>query len=180
MDRLLATGNYIEAWRGVYGAGSPGLAGGLRGGGAVSKSKTAAQINEEMRSGAAFYGKGIFGNGYYLAESKTVARGYSDGTKNSLVRVLIPKDAKVIDHADAMREATMIASPYSKAKGKSTESGTLFDEGRYAAAKGYAGVRIPYTSRSRHAGSASHIATAGQAAWNWLDRSVLIIQEADK
>jgi HK97 family phage portal protein len=176
MDRLLATGDYIEAWRGVRGAGSYGLSGGNRGGGSVSRSKTAAEINEDMRSGVAYYGQGIFGNGYYLAESKSIARGYADGTPGSLIRVLIPKDALVVDHVDAERQSAAIASPRSKAKG-SHEDGTLYDEGRYAAAKGYAGIRIPETSQSRGRGTAYHVATHSKPAWNWLDRSVLIVQE---
>jgi 8-oxo-dGTP pyrophosphatase MutT (NUDIX family) len=178
-DRLLATGDYTEAWRGVRGAGSSRLPGGARGGGTVSRTKTAAEVNEDMRSGIAYYGTGVFGNGYYLAEQKSVAAGYTDGTKNSLVRVLIPKSANVVDHADARKGASGASTARSKAKGSSYEDGTLYDEGRYAAAKGFAGIRITHTSQMRHGGSASHIASPKSPAWNWLDRSTLIVQEAE-
>jgi len=161
VDRLLATGDYVEAWRGVNG----------------SWSKSAADINEEMRSGPAYYGRGIFGNGYYLATQKRVAENYSDRTKGSVVRILIPKTAITEPHRTVMKEAHAIASPLSKAKGKNHETGTLYDEGRYAAAKGIDGVLIEHTARSNR-GGASHVASPSQPAYNWLNRSVLILEEA--
>jgi 8-oxo-dGTP pyrophosphatase MutT (NUDIX family) len=165
MDRLLATGDYIEVWRGVKSAGWG------------STAKKAADINEDMRSGTAYYGKGIFGNGYYLATQKSVATQYSDGTKNSVLRALIPKSA-VTEHYDKMeREAHAAASPRSKAKGGSYEDGTLWDPGRWAAAKGVDGIEIQHHHTSG-GGWARHVAKPGMPAFNWLNRSVLIIQEA--
>lgn len=171
MDRLLKTGAYVEAWRGVKGMGS-GYRAPTRGG-AVSNSKTAAQINEEFRSGPAYYGNGIFGNGYYFATEKQVAEGYGDRTKGSLIRVLIPKKAKIVHYVDALNGARSAASPRSKAKGKSHEDGTLYNEGRYAAAKGFDVIEI-----SSNVGSASHVARRGKPAYNILNRSVLIVEEA--
>jgi 8-oxo-dGTP pyrophosphatase MutT (NUDIX family) len=167
VDRLLATGNYVEAWRGVYGSSNG--------------TKTAADINEEMRSGPAYYGTGIFGNGYYLATDKSVARQYSDGSKNSIVRVLIPKDASTIDHAKALDGARQSYSsvPYRYNARSTTGQGSLHDEGRWAAAKGHDGIVISQHSRAP-GGGATHVARAGKPAYNWLNRSVLIIQEADK
>lgn len=165
IDRLLATGDYIEAWRGVSSGGN----------------KSAAKINEEMRSGPAYYGTGIFGNGYYLATDRSVAAQYSDHTKNSVVRILIPKDAVTIDHAKALDGAKVSYSskPYRYASRWTTGQGSLHDEGRWAAAKGHDGIVITQHARSP-GGGATHVARSGKPAYNWLNRSVLIIQEADK
>lgn len=166
IDRLLATGDYIEVWRGVKGGGS------YRSGG-----KSAAQINEEMRSGPAYYGRGIFGNGYYLATQKSVASQYADNTKNSIARILIPKSA-ITEHYDKVeREAHAASSRSSKAKGNTYEEGTLYDPGRWAAAKGIDGIEIQ-SHHTSGGGWARHVAKPGQPAFNWLNRSVLIIQEA--
>ncbi len=170
MDRLLATGDYVEAWRGVKGAGS-GYRAPTRGG-QVSSSKAAAQINEEFRSGPAFYGNGIFGNGYYFAADKNIASGYADGTKGSIVRVLIPKKAKMVDYPSALKGSRAAGSSQSKAKGV-YEDGTLYNEGRYAAAKGFDMITI-----SHGTSSASHVARPGKPAFNILNRSVLIVEEA--
>lgn len=166
MDRLLATGDYIEAWRGVRGATSWS-----------GKGKTAAQMHEDMRSGPAYYGKGIFGNGYYLATRRSVAQQYSDGSPGSVMRILIPKAALVEPHSAVMAASHKISSPRSKAKGVGFEDGTLYDEGRYAAAKGLDGILIDHTARSP-GGTSTHVATPGSPAYNWLNRSVLIVQEA--
>jgi hypothetical protein len=163
MDRLLATGDYIEAWRGVKGTwGGP----------------SAADIHEQMRSGPAYYGRGIFGNGYYLATQRRVAQQYSDHTKNSIVRVLIPKSAVIHKYKDAQKEARANSSRTSKAKGK-YEDGTLYDAGRWAAAKGADGIQIDHDTVNDTGGWARHIAKPGLPGFNWLNRSVLIVQEAD-
>ncbi|GAA2327485.1 NUDIX domain-containing protein [Dactylosporangium salmoneum] len=170
MDKLLATGNYIEAWRGVRGStGSAGFR--ATRGGAVSQTKSAADINEELRSGPAYYGLGIFGNGYYFATDKGFAEQYADGTKGSLVRVLIPKSAKIVPHTKVVSEARAASSSRSKAKGQVGENGTLYDEGRYAAAKGYDMIEIPHTT-------GPHVAKPGKPAFNILNRSVLVVEEA--
>jgi hypothetical protein len=173
IDRLLATGDYIEAWRGVNGGGGWSARG--RGG---SGGKTAAEINEEMRSGPAYYGKGIFGNGYYLATNKRVAEPYSDHTKGSLVRILIPKSAVMEKYDKVEREAQANSSRTSKAKGSSGyETSTFWDPGRWGAAKGIDGIEINPHHRAHGGGGASHVAASGKPAFNWLNRSVLIIQK---
>jgi 8-oxo-dGTP pyrophosphatase MutT (NUDIX family)/phage portal protein BeeE len=169
MDRLLATGDYIEAWRGMTGAWG-------------SRGKTAAQIHEEMRSGPAYYGTGVFGNGYYFSTKKSVARQYSDGTKNSILRVLIPKAAKTEVHSKVKRKAdassSSTRSTWGGGRSGDLGGGTLRDEGRYAAAAGLDGIEIPHSAGGGSM-SASHIAGPGQPAYVWLNRSVLIVQEAD-
>jgi phage portal protein BeeE/ADP-ribose pyrophosphatase YjhB (NUDIX family) len=171
-DRLLATGDYIEAWRGVQSAGGWG-----------TPTKSAASIHEDMRSGPAYYGTGIFGNGYYLTTQQSVARMYSDGSKNSVVRILIPKSAKIEGFDSVHKRARATGSSSSKhfsgsRQGDTGGVGTLRDPGRYAAAEGLDGIEI---SSHHHSpgGGAVHIARPGKPAYNWVNRSVLIIQEAD-
>lgn len=162
MDRLLATGDYIEAWRGVRGTGG----------------KTAKQIHDDLRYGVAYYGKGIFGNGYYLATQKRVAEGYSDYTPGSVVRILIPKSAVTQVHSDVIKGATKYGTATSKSKGTEFEDSTLWDEGRYAAAIGLDGIEIPVGQRGRAYGAQSgHVAAPGKPAYNWLNRATLIVQE---
>lgn len=164
IDKLLATGDYIEAWRGVRG---------------TYGGKSAKQINEEMRSGPAYFGTGIFGNGYYLATQRSVATGYSDYSDGSVMRILIPKTAITQTHDKVLRAATAASSSTSKSTSPSGrhEDGTLWDEGRYAAAKGLDGIEIPPGMRGRSYGSGSgHVAKPGKPAYNWVNRSVLIIQ----
>jgi len=171
-DRLLATGDYIEVFRGVRGAtGVHGYRAGR--GGAVSQTKSAADIHEEFRTGAAYYGLGMFGNGYYFATDERVAKNYSDGTVGSVVRALIPKDAKIAKIATIEREAHAASAPRSKAKGV-YEEGTLYDEGRYAAARGHDAIRIRYG----YPGSNAAVPRQGHEAFNVLNRSVMIVQEA--
>lgn len=171
VDLLLATGDYIEAWRGVKGAGHGQFRPPTRGG-PISNNKTAAQINEELRSGPAYYGIGMFGNGYYFGSRKSVASAYSDGSPGSVVRVLIPKAAAIADHSQIIREAQSVSSSRSRAKNNRYENGTLWDEGRYAAAKGIDVLEI------KHSSSSSHVATPGKPAYNVVNRSVLIVEEA--
>ena len=173
IDRLLATGDYIEAWRGVSGAGGWSARGRGNAGG-----KTAEQINEEMRTGPAYYGKGIFGNGYYLATQKDVAEQYSDHSTGSVVRILIPKSALTDKYDRVEREAQANSSRTSKAKGSSGyEVSTFWDPGRWAAAKGLDGIEINPHHRSAGGGGARHVAAQGKPAFNWLNRSVLILQK---
>lgn len=163
IDRLLATGDYIEAWRGVKG---------------TYGGKSAADINEDFRSGVAWYGRGIFGNGYYIATQKRVAEQYSDGRKNSIVRMLIPKSAVIEKYKKVQTEARKNPK-MSKAKG-SYEDGTLYDAGRWAAAKGIDGIQIDHDTVNDTGGWARHVAKPGLPAFNWINRAVLIVQEADK
>lgn len=165
-DDLLATGDYIQVYRGVKGAGS-GYSGPTRGG-TVTQSKTAAQIHEEFRSGSVYYGKGIYGNGFYFSTDRSIAAGYGDHSKGAVLTALIPKSANVVDHRAIEREAQTNSSRYSKARGQSHEQATLWDEGRYAAAKGHDMIKIP----------PGHSSTAhGKPNYVVLNRSVMIVLE---
>lgn len=167
IDRLLATGDYVEVWRGTQGKGGSGR-GRTALGGAVSATKTAAQMQEEMRSGPAYFGTGMFGHGYYFATDKSVAKGYTDGTPGSLARALIPKSAKTQTH-DSVEQA---AHGQYGALASRTDR-LLYDEGRYAAAKGIDAVEIPHNWRTSHV--APH---QTKPAFLVLNRSILIVEEA--
>jgi 8-oxo-dGTP pyrophosphatase MutT (NUDIX family)/phage portal protein BeeE len=165
MDRLLATGDYIEAWRGVQGTWG---------------GKSAAQIHEDMRTGPAYYGTGIFGNGYYLTTQKSVAQRYSDGSQGSVIRVLIPKSAKFEEFTDVYRrsQTTSSSSGSRFSGGRQGDFGgaTLRNPGRYAAAVGLDGIEITTASRSP-GGGANHVSKPGKPSFTWQNRSVLIVQE---
>lgn len=85
LDRLKKRGG-VELWRGV---------GDLRSSNEVVK--TAAQINEEFRSGRMHYGTGIYGNGIYATPQRHFADLYAKkGSPGSLLRVVLKPGAKTI------------------------------------------------------------------------------------
>lgn len=170
MDRLLATGDYIEIWRGVTDGGG----------------KTAKQIAEEFRSGPDWGGLGIFGNGYYFAEDKALAEYYSgggwrssSGGKDGLIRALIPKSATMINLNQAQREAATMPSsaPSSYQPRRSGMGGaTLRDPGRYAAAKGADGIKMSASDYRSGGGGGSYL--VNKPIHIVVNRSILIVQEA--
>ena len=122
--------------------GRPELYRGVRGNGDLS----AAEIHEEMRSGDAQYGRGIYGNGYYFGTSTSGdtanAQQFSDGTQGSVARATLDPDATVVDgasvfaeHNEFMRDLDTGAVDYGDAR--SAVVATYSDVGRYAAARGY-------------------------------------------
>jgi 8-oxo-dGTP pyrophosphatase MutT (NUDIX family) len=170
MDRLLATGDYIEVWRGISDGGG----------------KTAKEIAEQFRSGSDYGGLGIFGNGYYFARDKALAesyasggwRGRSGGGKDGLVRALMPKSALTQKYDDVKAEAEKMPSSSGSrgyhAMRASMGGGTLHDPGRYAAAKGLTAIEIP-ASQYRMRGGAGHLAR--NSVFNIVNRSILIVEE---
>lgn len=75
--------DYIFTYRGVKNAG--GI--------------TAAEINEQFRSGDLYIGNGAFGNGTYTAGNKFVADSFA-GTTGDQIKVAIPKTAKILDYTE--------------------------------------------------------------------------------
>lgn len=166
-ERLLKTGDYIEVWRGVTSGGG----------------KSAKEIAEDFRSGPAYYGTGIFGNGYYFSTRKDVAEQYSSGWRASgssggLIRALLPKTAKTKDHDAVAAGAKQTSSsvPYRYIGRQNMGGGTFHDEGRYAAAIGLDAIEVGHRSYSP-GGGATHIASAGKPSYNILNRSTLIVLE---
>lgn len=170
MDRLLATGDYIEIWRGVKDAAG----------------KSAKTIAEEFRSGPDYGGLGIFGNGYYFAENKELGEYYAgggwrggSGGKEGLIRALLPKSALTISIADAKRESQRMPSSTTSSYQPSRAAmggGTLRDAGRYSAAKGMDAIKLSANDYRSGGGGGSHM--VNKPIYNLFNRSILIVQEA--
>lgn len=163
IDALLATGDYVEIWRGVTDGGG----------------KTAAEINEEFRSGPSYNGLGVFGNGYYFASDKGIAEAYAAkgyGRKSpGLVRALIPKSAVTEDHGKVLSEIRRVQDgQFQKVHRQGMGGRTLNDEGRYAAAKGMDAITVSRQDY-RNGGGYGHLATG--PVYVVLNRSILIVEE---
>ncbi|MET0271888.1 MAG: NUDIX hydrolase [Phenylobacterium sp.] len=166
MDRLVASGDYIEVFRGVQAGGG----------------KTAQQIAEEFRSGPDWGGLGVFGNGYYFGENKSVADAYANsgwrGGGGAVIRALIPKSAALQDWPSVERESQKQPSSngsYRRVGRQSMGGGTLHDEGRYAAAKGLDAIQISVSDYKRRGGNAQHVT---KPVYNIVNRSILIVEGA--
>ena len=168
-DLLLAAGG-TELWRGLsdhhnYNTG---------------KRKTGGQLAEEFRSGKeAYYGQGIYGNGIYMSTRRSTAQGsYSNGKPDSLLRIVLPADAKVIDYDQAQKLAyadnqkfqdklNAAYTKYSRARTDATRAAAydayrklqlqqtdrnrvLSDSSRWAAANGYDAVRKPISGSENY------------------------------
>jgi len=125
---------------------------------------SAADLNEDYRSGPAYYNAGGYGNGVYATSDRTTADGeYSDGSAGSTMRMAIPRGARVGDYGQLETEQ---AAYLSARDSGSSEYKVYQDLGRYAAARGYDVVRIEGTSQFGHE--------------NWymvLNRSAMLVEE---
>lgn len=67
--------------------------------------KSAQQLLKEFKTGAWFDGNGIYGNGTYFdrgtGRNFQASLDYAGGKKENIMKALLPKDAKIIDHKDA-------------------------------------------------------------------------------
>lgn len=139
MDRLVAGGG-TEMFRGTK----------------STDTKTSTQIAEELRTGDAFYGLGVWGNGMYFGSQDHATR-FSDKQPGSVVRVTLDRSARVGDYDSISRDsfdafnATRAASPENR----------LFDDvGRFAMTAGYDAYTTP------------------EGSLVVLNRTALIVQEA--
>lgn len=135
MAKLANSGNYTILYRGVKATrrSSSWSAAPLAG------PKTAKQIQDEMRRGNAYYGVGVYGNGYYSTPSRSTAVGYSDGTAGSVIRFALPTSAKMGDYNKLSAEAMKL---YQHNKATMETKDVFADVGRYAAARGYDALRV--------------------------------------
>ena len=150
IDKLIATGDYWVVYRGVKDGGG----------------KTAKQINDDLRYGDAYFGKGIFGNGYYFSTVERTARQYAAGyygSGGSIVRALIPKDIKTAEGSKKVTEA----------RGYYGTSRVLQDAGRLGIAQGLDAL-ILTDSQASHLG-----ASKSTPSFNILNRAILIVQAED-
>lgn len=145
LDAAVEAG-WLEVWRGVMG----------------SKTKSAADINAELRTGAYRPGKGMYGNGYYTSTRRNTGETYrgrdpkTDFPANpnavdfeeadfegeilpdSLLRIAIDPNARIIDLEDLQQqmEAASLDAFHPAIRT------VLSDPGRFAAAAGYDAIRI--------------------------------------
>ena len=134
MSQLVKAGSHYILFRGVQGSTRAGQQH------AGTHNRTAKQIQDQLRSGGAYYGVGVYGNGYYFAPDRPTAVGYSDHTPGSVVRAALPKNAKIGQYNTLNVEAGKLvkhhaANPDSQA--------VWADVGRYAMARGYDAIKVP-------------------------------------
>jgi len=101
---------------------------------------SAAAIHEQTRNGPAWFGNGIFGNGYYFAVDEEKTRHYSDRTPGSMMRAVLDPDANIISFDDLK---TLLRDYDRKMEDDDPRWPVFSDPGRLAAALGYDAVRVP-------------------------------------
>jgi hypothetical protein len=168
MDQLIASGR-PELLRGVQ-APKDG-------------SKTAEQIQEEMRSGDAQFGTGVFGNGYYFAppggQGFASAERFGSGPDGAMARATLRPDAKVVGYAQVRAEheayfATLGHKPtrasllHKNPTPRSNEDAVFADLGRFAAAKGYDAIEMGDTEATGYISPQMLV----------VNRTALIVEEA--
>lgn len=108
--------------------------------------KTPRQIHDEMRSGNAYYGRGIYGNGYYFSTNRATATSYAGGrAPGSVVRAAVPLTGlKKIDWSTLQSEwrTYFMALPANDPR-----RSVFQDPGAYAAARGYDVIEVPQGQR---------------------------------
>jgi hypothetical protein len=135
VGKMGADGTHIVVYRGTRSSGGPW------GGGPT---KTAKQIHDEFRTGNAHYGTGIYGNGYYTTTHRGTASAYSDSTAGSVVRIAIPKSARIIDYQTINAEYQKWVRSLSSGDQRRM---AFTDTAHYAAARGYDVIEVPQGQR---------------------------------
>jgi hypothetical protein len=130
---------------------------------------TPAEIHRQLRSGPLRVGIGTFGNGFYMAESRTHAKAYGDKTPESVGRYGLRSDAKVIRWPALLAEMDAYANEHPEMRDwRSVESRAYGDPGRFAMARGYDAIEI-------HKGERPGIgAEAAGNQWVILNRTALV------
>lgn len=111
--------------------------------------KSAMDIMEEFRSGPLFGGLGTFGNGTYMASGRSHARAYGDGTRGSVAKFGLRRDANVITYRDLAQEFDqwhdeMFGKNATWEEYQGHPEYDVFGEmGRFAMARGYDAILIP-------------------------------------
>jgi hypothetical protein len=197
VDAAVAAG-WTEVWRGVQAFN------GTR----DEHRRTAADINEDMRSGPYEPGRGQYGNGIYTSVRRMTAETYrgreprgnhsehgagdfveadleGDAPPDSLLRIAIDPAARTVDYDDLIRERDewMAANP--ELMSSDAARNVLSDPGRFAAARGYDAMVV----RGRADGSyypgwedmEDYENTGPTAADQWVvfNRTVMMVQRAE-
>lgn len=164
MDQLVSDGN-PEVFRGVTDS--------------VDGSLTATQILEATRSGHAFYGTGIYGNGYYWGDRKladSYAKPRASNQNGEVARAVIGKDAKVVDFWKDLEPEWSGFMESLKGRPDEAELRDVYgDPGRYAAARGYDAILVAPDSLDVRLGKEPR----GETPWyNVLNRAAMVMEEA--
>lgn len=136
INKLQSSGSHYVLYRGVQGTSSANWRHKATGGTA----KSAKQIQDQMRTGDAYFGVGVYGNGYYFATDRSTAVSYSDRSPGSVIRVALPKNAKIGNYSSLSNEVQTLVS---HAKATAETKAVFADVGRYAAARGYDALKVP-------------------------------------
>ena len=127
--------------------------------------RTAREIQEQLREGDAYFGTGVYGNGYYFSTVRATSVGYSDRSAGSIVRATIRADAKTIDSEQLYTQWQTWIS-HQNFPGASDVYG---DVGRWAMAQGYDVIVKDQSGGWRGSSEKYYIV---------LNRSALIVEKA--
>lgn len=129
-------------------------------------SKTAAQVHEEMRTGNAHYGLGIYGNGYYWG-GEDHASDFADETPGSMARGVLDTNAKVVPFWGQLYPEHQAFMESLKGRPDEAEMRDAYEDvGRYAAARGYDAIFVD--------------ADKGPTWYNVLNRTAMVMEEGGK
>jgi SPP1 gp7 family putative phage head morphogenesis protein len=158
MDALISAGTHIEMLRGVKPTGT----------------MKAKELTDELKQGVHHPGFGCFGSGTYADSNKSSnanyrldnrARQYA-GYDGDIVRIALPKDAKIIKHSELEAKVGVQPSNYTTHHNRHNEQDAWL--GVQAVLAGYDAIHIDGRS-SRHG-------DYGQGFYVILNRSVVTIQ----
>lgn len=171
MDRMVATGEVIETWRGLTGT-AVGAMGNYQ-------HMSAAEMAEAYRTGDFYVGQGNYGNGTYVAIDRDYAEGLlRRNDAGGLLRIGLRSDARIIDYKDI--EPISMAYDDDRVDwvdgargGRNLSPAEMVelapnylwvDDGRLAAAMGYDAIKV------RRSSGAFYII---------LNRTATVVQEAE-
>ncbi len=119
------------------------------------RGKSSSDLVDQFKNGECFYGMGIYGNGIYTMSSlknsdpKKSAINYSSGSDEGVMRMVLPKDANVIDSGKLDEIGFDVEAQIEKhAMGKSPKeesdiySSQITEPGRLAAMLGYDAIHV--------------------------------------
>jgi ADP-ribose pyrophosphatase YjhB (NUDIX family) len=154
MDALIAKGDHIEVLRGVKGSGG----------------KIAKQLADEFKTGEHFPGYGVFGSGTYTdGNSGYNNRARSYGDRGGVMRIAIPKTAKIVKQSELERNIQGKPDAFDDASGAGTASENW--HGVHAALAGYDAIHVDGNSK-RHG-------NYGEGFYIILNRSICTVQKED-
>lgn len=157
-NALMAKGDHIELLRGVKDAGN----------------FKASELADQFRDGPHFPGHGIFGSGTYADSTKgsgNVAASYSGYGSGSVIRMALPKSAKIIKVSELEKAVPTNPAAFKGYQAKGGKASYECWMGVQAALAGYDAIHADGVS-SRHY-------SYGKGFYVILSRSILTVQKED-